>query len=395
MHPAGASGSRRATQVYTGANTGRKCVRPTVGGCVVTRVLTGLVVCACTVVVAAPSDDLATQAAAARDANNIPRALQLYRQGVEQQPAWLDGWWFLGLLSYETAEFGEGRRAFTEFTRLQPKSPMAWAFLGLCEYEIGEYTSALEHLERSLGPGGGLHPDLEPVARFHHALLLTRAGSFDRARLMFQPFVRRAIQDPVLIAGLGLNALRRPLTPKEVPAAEEKLILAAGDALYAWLAGDMSKAETSFRSLLETYSGVPGVHYLYATYLLVTRPDDVKAELGREFTVSPRSADARALLALLLVQEGDTSSALPVAKAAAEDAPTSATAQYAYGVALKLAGEVSLAIPRLEAALRIDPAKAEYHMTLAGAYSKAGRYEDALRERRTSIELAREASGPG
>lgn len=361
----------------------------------VTRILTGLLVCACTYGVAAPADDLATQAAAARDANNIPLALQLYREGVEQQPAWLDGWWFLGLLSYETAQFGEGRRAFTEFTRLQPKSPMAWAFLGLCEYETGEYAAALEHLDQSFSTGGGLHPDLEPVAHFHHALLLTRAGSFDRARPMFQSFVRRGILDPILMLGLGLNALRRPLTPKEVPAPDREMILAAGSTLYTWLAGDIGKAEVSLRSLVETYPAVPGVHFLYATFLLVTRPDDVKGELVRELGVNPRSAEARALLALLLVQEGDTSGALPVAKQAAEDGPASATAQYAYGVALKLAGDVGLAIPRLEAALRMDPVKAEYHMTLAGAYSKAGRYEDAVRERRVSIDLAREAGGHG
>lgn len=362
------------------------------------RVLIALVAGVCgtlSVTHAASFDDLAAQAAAARDANNIPQALELYRQAVEQRPAWLDGWWFLGLLAYDSGQFGDGQRAFTEFTRLEAKSAMAWAFLGLCEYETGEYDDALSHIERALGLGTGLHPDLDPVVRFHRALLLTRAGFFDRARPLFQPFVRRGIPAPALIAGLGLNALKRPLVPKEVPDADRDLVNAAGRTLYSWLAGDRDKTEAGLHALVGAYPAAPGVHYLYATYLLAERPDDVKPELERELAVNPRNADACALLSLLLVQAGDIAGALPLAKRAAEDGPSSAAAQYAYGVALKLSGDVSQAIPRLEAAEKMDPSKAEYHMTLAGAYSKAGRYQDALRERATSIKMARDASGPG
>ena len=45
----------------------------------------------------------------------------------------------------------------------------------------------------------------------------------------------------------------------------------------------------------------------------------------------------------------------------------------------------------LEIAERLDPANVEFHMGLAGAYSKAGRHEDARRERRTSIAIAKES----
>jgi Flp pilus assembly protein TadD len=66
-------------------------------------------------------------------------------------------------------------------------------------------------------------------------------------------------------------------------------------------------------------------------------------------------------------------------------------AQYTYGLILAGNGDFEQAIRCLETAERLDPASIEYHMGLAGAYSKAGRHEEARRERRTSIALARES----
>ena len=46
-------------------------------------------------------EELASQATAAREANNIPKAIDLYRQALQLKPAWTEGWWFLGTLSYD------------------------------------------------------------------------------------------------------------------------------------------------------------------------------------------------------------------------------------------------------------------------------------------------------
>ena len=115
------------------------------------------------------------------------------------------------------------------------------------------------------------------------------------------------------------------------------------------------------------------------------------AELRRELAVNPKCADARAMIALLMVRAGASSTALPFAKQAADDGPTSPMAQYTYGLILASTGDLSPAIEHLETAERLDPASVEYHMALAGAYSKAGRHEDALRERRRSIAMAKES----
>lgn len=44
----------------------------------------------------APSfQDLAARAAAARDQQNLPAAVQLYAQAVQARPDWQEGWWYL------------------------------------------------------------------------------------------------------------------------------------------------------------------------------------------------------------------------------------------------------------------------------------------------------------
>jgi tetratricopeptide (TPR) repeat protein len=349
---------------------------------------------------AATFEELAAQATAARNANDIPKAIELYQQAVQLKPTWTEGWWFLGSLSYDRDDYQTGSQAFAEFVKLDDKNAMGWGFLGLCEFETGDHQRSLEHIRRGLEIGTGIEPAVEQVLRFHEALVLTRLGLFDQAMPRFMPFVRRDVHDPTLIAGIGLTALRQPLLPKEIPAAQQALIVAAGQTAYLWMtggmAGDTNKTDRAFHSLVDTYPKAAGVHYFYATYLLSFRPaEEAVAELKRELEVNPRGADALAMIALLMVRAGLSSTALPLARKAVENGPTSPMAQYTYGLILAGTGEIPQAIEHLEAAERLDPASIEYHMGLASAYSKAGRNEDARRERKTSIALSRESDSSG
>jgi tetratricopeptide (TPR) repeat protein len=343
------------------------------------------------IVRAATFEELAAQATAAREANKTSQAIELYRQALHLKPAWKEGWWFLGTLSYDGDQYKTGARAFGEFVKLEDKAAVGWAFLGLCEFETGEYEHALKHTRQALEIGTGLEPAIEQVLRFHEALLLTRLGLFDQAMPRFMPFVRRGVQDPALISGIGLTALRRALLPKEIPAAQQALVAATGQTACLWMAGDATKTAPAFQALVSDYSAAPGVHYFYASYLLSFRPaEEAVAELKRELELNPRGPDARAMIALLMVRGGASSTALPFAKQAAEDGPRSPMAQYTYGLILASTGDLRQAIERLETAERLDPANIEYHMGLAGAYSKAGRHEDARRERSLSIAMAKE-----
>ena len=95
-----------------------------------------------------------------------------------------------------------------------------------------------------------------------------------------------------------------------------------------------------------------------------------------------------------MLQAGQLSNASSYAKKAAEDQPSSPLAQYAYALTLTDVHEV---IGHLEIAERLDPSNFEYHVALAHAYSRSGQNDDARRERKISIQLARESEtrGPG
>ncbi len=336
---------------------------------------------------AASFEELAAGAATARRGNNIPQAIEFYRQAVQLRPSWVEGWWFLGTLSYATFQYADGEAAFDEFVKLDDKRALAWSLLGLCEFETGKYDLALDHLRRGLADKD-LPPEVEAGVRFHYGLLLSRAGNFDLGKRELERYARGGAHEPLLIAALGLNALHDPLLPKDVPADQMDAVMQAGAAARSLILGETGQAESGMQLLAKQYPAMAGVHYLYGSYLSYTRPDDAMAELRRELELNPENADASALLALLLVHAGDVPGALPFARKAAGARPGDGLAQYAYGEVLMRSGDLRPAIATLEAAERLDPAALEYHMALASAYSRAGRLEDARRERHMSMDMA-------
>jgi len=337
---------------------------------------------------AATFDELAAQAGAARRGNRIPEAIGLYRQAVQLKASWVEGWWFLGTLSYSTFQYAEGQAAFSQFVKLDDKRPLAWSLLGLCEFETGDYVPSLEHLRQGLAPGQDLAPEVEAGVRFHYGLLLTRAGFFDRGKRELERYARGGAHEPMLIKALGLNALHDASLPKDIPAERVDVVMRAGNATRSWILGENEQAEAGFQELVKQYSGVAGVHYLFGTYLSYTRPEEALPELRRELELNAANADAAAMLALLLARANDLPGALAYARKAAADQPADPLAEYAYGEVLMRMGEMRPAIARLEAARSLDPAALEYHMALASAYARAGRRDESRQERRISLDMA-------
>lgn len=343
---------------------------------------------AVTVASAATFDELAAQAAAARRANHIPEALGFYRQAVQIQGSWEEGWWFLGTLSYASYQYTDCENAFDEFVNLDDKRALAWSLLGLCEFENGKYDPASEHLRHGLLAAKDLPPEVEAGVRFHYGLVLSQAGYFEQGKRQLERYARGGAHEPMLITGLGLNALRLPMLPKDVPSDRLDAVLKAGAATRAWILGQMDDAGAGFEELVAKYPELPGVHYLYGTFLSAIRPEQAMAEFRRELQANPNDAEANAMVALLLVHANDFESALPFAKKAAVQKASSPLVEFAYGEVLNGLGEMRPAIARLEAAIHLDSAMLEFHMALATAYSKAGRNDEARRERRLSLDIA-------
>ena len=55
--------------------------------------------------------ELAQRASAARDANRIEEAIDLYRQATQIRPKWDAGLWYMGTLLYESDRFEAARAA--------------------------------------------------------------------------------------------------------------------------------------------------------------------------------------------------------------------------------------------------------------------------------------------
>ena len=114
--------------------------------------LVGLAVPGLAQVPAGTFTEAVEKAAAARD-GRPEEALRWYREAVRLRPAWDEGWWWIGALSYERGDHEESARAFGRFVELKPDAGPGWALLGLSEFERGRYDAALAHLTRGSRSG--------------------------------------------------------------------------------------------------------------------------------------------------------------------------------------------------------------------------------------------------
>jgi tetratricopeptide (TPR) repeat protein len=338
---------------------------------------------------------VAERATAARQANQLPEAIALYREAVNLNPKWEEGWWFLGSLLYDTDQYSAARDSLARVVDLDPKAYPAWGLLGLCEFEIGDYEASLSHIQRALEAASNPQGQMEGVLRYHEAVLLTRAGEFDAALQKYGWFARQGIQNPEMISAVGLAALRSPLLPKEIAAGERELYNSAGKAAFFSLSGDYQSARKAMEELVASFPKAHHVHYLYGSFLMATDPKAAMDEFRRELELTPSSGAANAMLAWMLLQHGDASGAFPYAEAAAKYEPASSMARYMLGRCLAEEGKLEAGIAQLERAQKADPLNLDTHISLATAYSRAGRPQDARRERLRSLELWNQEDATG
>lgn len=348
----------------------------------------------------APSlERIAKQAEAARAAKRVDEAIQLYKKGTALQPSWNEGWWALGTLYYELDRFDEGRAAFRRLTVVKPEVGLPWAMLGLCEYETKHYEEALQHLRRGGDLGVDQDPDISAVAHYHLALLLTRFTEYEAAMKVLSVFAQRNINNPSYVEAMGIAALRKPLLPAEVPPAEHQLVMDTGRVMYDAAALHTTEAAAEFKILVDKYPETPNIHYLYGSFLLFSDADGGLAELKKELEVSPAHVPAMVTIANEYIQRKQFQDALPYGKKAAGLDPQSFPAHTVYGRVL-VEGDIDVprGLAELEEARKLAPSSPQVRIALATAYTKAGRKEDAAREREAFSKLRKELdakSGPG
>lgn len=108
-----------------------------------------------------------------------------------------------------------------------------------------------------------------------------------------------------------------------------------------------------------------------------------------ELSAHPDNSAAKSLFAYTMLSE-DPRRAVTLAREAVNAQPEQASFQYVLGSALFAAGSPQDALQPLQRAAQLDPENVEFHVELAVAYSKAGRYHDSKREQAVALHMKEE-----
>jgi tetratricopeptide (TPR) repeat protein len=332
-------------------------------------------------------DRFVKQADEARLAERFDDAIGLYSQALKIKPKWPDGWWYVGAIFYQKDSYPQARDAFQNLVALEPDRGPAWAMLGLCLFQTGDYEQSGVALQRGRSLGVDDNSELASVVRYHTALLYIRFEYFENAFEILSEFLKSGNDSPKVIEAFGLTMLRMSYLPKEIPPAQREKILIAGQAGFNMAARQKIEARTAFDTLLAQYPNDPNVHYAFGVFMLSQDADLALTEFKRELEISPNHFPAMVQMAFEYLKRDQMNDALPLAEKAVQLSPKLYVARNVLGRVLLELGQVDRSVKELEEGVKLAPTSPEMHFALARAYTRAGRKEDAARERETFKKL--------
>ena len=335
-------------------------------------------------------EEIAKQADAARSADRVREAIDLYAQGVHLRPQWSEGWWSLATLLYDQDRFPEARTAFQRFAAISTKPGVAYSFLGLCEYETGDYDLALSHFRawaRAGWPGSRQSID---VSVFHFALLLTRDGEFVQALYLLATQAAKVGEAPALAEAMGMASLRMRNLPEDyAPEARERVWLAGEAAVYAAQTNPQFDRANDFAGRLASHYGdQPEVRYFDGTlFTMQDRADDAEHEYRAALRISPDFVPALLAMAELDLDRHEISEAETFARKSVALDPKNAEAHHVLGRVLMTKDDNAASAKELEIAEKLAPDSALVHSQLAIVYSKLGYTQESKKEAATFLRL--------
>jgi tetratricopeptide (TPR) repeat protein len=325
-------------------------------------------------------DDISKRAATAL-ASNPAEAARLYRQALAMRANWAEGWFYLGASLFETKQFGEAQKAFERASILAPNRGTVWAFLGLAEAETRDTRNALANMRKGESIGLADDPKFVSAVRNRAARICLESGDFSGAVQQLRGLARAGNSSQAAITALGRAVLGIRGDPVTESHAKQELIAAAGGAAWAFYAQNNQEVGSLLRQLTSKYPNEPGVHYLYALYLLASDTNAARVEFGKELQIAPGNTAARLQIAILDIQAGKPQEASQLAQTVLRIDQQDALAHLVLGRALLDQKSFAQAIPELEVASKLAPENAETHLYLEQAYRRVGKTEEARRER--------------
>lgn len=335
-------------------------------------------------------EKVAAQAKEAREAGNLDDAITYYQKCVALKPRWDEGWWYLATILYDRDRYEEATKAFKQVAALRPQVGAPLAMLGLCEYRIGRYDEAFMHLQQGRQRGIGNNPDLVRIAQYHEGTLFLLRSDFETAQRIFMSLSRDGLNSQDLIFATGLAVLRISALPKQIDVNnhERELIRRAGLAQHYFAQLNVADARTEYERLVAEYPKAPNLQYAYGRFLVDTRDDEGGvAAFYREIENSPKHALARLQIAYIKSRSKEPEAGIKLAQEAVLANPRLPLGHYILGRLLFETGKNAEAIAELEAAQKMAPSEPRIYYTLARAYAKANRRDDADRARETFARL--------
>ena len=165
--------------------------------------------------------------------------------------------------------------------------------------------------------------------------------------------------------------------------------------------GKWDEAEKDYRKILEQNPRYPSIHFRLAR-LLLSKPnpapdfaEQAKKELQAELAIDPANAGAEYVLGELARQAQDLAAAEQHFAKATELDPNFADAYLGLGMSLLAEKKYPLAVAPLEKAVKMQPANPAGHYSLATAYARTGRKEEAEKEFAMQQQTSGAAGGQG
>jgi tetratricopeptide (TPR) repeat protein len=284
--------------------------------------------------------------------------------------------------------------SFARFAKIQPNVSSAFALMGLCFFQLQDYGNSLAALTQAERLGLPQGEQLADVASYHAAMLFTRDGNFEKALQILNLFSRRENIEPKLIELAGIAALRKSIFPGDLPADDRELVFRTGRAVMTAGARRTADANRMFEELIRDFPTAAHLRYVYGNLLLGSDPEAALRQFEQELKLQPEHLPSLVVMGLEYVRQNRFAEAKPVAEKAVRIAPENFTTHTLLGRAL---AEGDLDIPggvaALEKAVALEPGSPQVRIALAAAYAKAGRREDAAKQRAEFLRLKKILEG--
>jgi tetratricopeptide (TPR) repeat protein len=323
---------------------------------------------------------LSQQAQSARDSHQLEKAIGLYQQALKLKPTWEEGLWNLGSIAYDLDRYSECAATFHKLASVKPDGAPGWTMAGLCEFKLRNYPAALDALSHVEHLKFNENAELARAARLHYALMLTKAGSFEKAITILTELARIDKKTPEMVAAAGIAGLRRSWVPTEVPQSDRELVYRLGDAMTSAMELDYKEANQKFEDLLQAYPKEPNVHFRYGALLYIQDADRGVEEIRKAVELAPDHVPALVSLSTILLKREDPKLALEYGERAVKANPADFATHIVFGRALLANDDPTRAAAELQEAIKLAPDEADAHFSLATAYSRLGKKEDAARE---------------